>query len=85
MNRLRKLGFISYGKGHSLHVYSSLLRIVQDGDFGIATRVDAWRSNECQPLRPGRRIALPATAARERLLLAGDGGQGLRNTAIYKS
>jgi hypothetical protein len=129
MDRLRKLGFISYDKGHSLHGSSSLLRIVHHGDFGTATRVDAWRTNCCRPsstyadaraeatsntatrrrsdrrrgikhsgrehrrwpllqwchLSPGMGIALPATAAQERLRLAGDGGQGLRNTAIYNS
>jgi CRP/FNR family cyclic AMP-dependent transcriptional regulator len=51
MSRFRKLGFITYGKGHNLRIRSSLLRVVLDGDCGTATPGDAQRTTRGEKAR----------------------------------
>jgi CRP-like cAMP-binding protein len=59
MNRFRKLGFIKYDTGDSLHVHSSLLNVVLHDDNGPPANLDAGHptglkehSSEA-PARPG--------------------------------
>jgi CRP/FNR family cyclic AMP-dependent transcriptional regulator len=51
MNRFRKLGFINYDHGDSLHVHSSLLNVVlhDDDDSTAATRGIASQSKGSEP------------------------------------
>jgi CRP/FNR family cyclic AMP-dependent transcriptional regulator len=73
MNRFRKLGFINYHVGDSLHVHSSLLNVVLNDDDGnemLTTRNPAARSKRSvePPVKPGepldkeraRRPSLPS-------------------------
>jgi CRP/FNR family cyclic AMP-dependent transcriptional regulator len=65
MNRFRKLGFINYDFGNSLHVHSSLLNILLQDDSGTATKFSDGVEPPTEPGEPrdkdrARRPPLPS-------------------------
>jgi CRP/FNR family cyclic AMP-dependent transcriptional regulator len=71
MNRFRKLGFINYDFGKSLHVHSSLLNIVLQDDHGTASRSNKGPDPPTEPGEPrdqdrARRPPLPGPKRRRR-------------------